>query len=116
MKNPSALRSKRHAAIAIGSWLSFIGAFPAGLIAGCVLAHGQDAAGRGIGVALGMLGVGLLGGILSAIFVSRTMLRLAPNVRGKLLAFLPWVFLSGIWWIVLFTPLGDRLAEWLQRL
>jgi hypothetical protein len=115
MKN-SAVRPKRRATGAIGSWLSFVGAFPAGLLAGCLFAHGQGLIGRGIAVSLGMLGVGLLGGILSAIFVSRSMLRLAPNIRGKLLAILPWIFLSGIWWIVLFTPIGDRLAKWLQSL
>lgn len=116
MKNSSALRAKRRTVVAIGSWLSFVGAFPAGLVAGCLFAHGQDPAGRGIAVSLGMLGVGLLGGILSAVFVSRSMLRLAPNIRGKLLAALPWIFLSGIWWIVLFTPIGDRLATWLEHL
>ena len=116
MKNSSAIRSKRRATGAIGSWLSFVGAFPAGLLAGCLFAHGKDPAGRAIAVSLGMLGVGLLGGIFSAIFVSRSMLRLAPNIRGGLLAALPWIFLSGIWWIVLFTPIGDRLASWLQHL
>ncbi|HLX69004.1 MAG TPA: hypothetical protein VKV04_05180 [Verrucomicrobiae bacterium] len=116
MKNSSAVRSRRRTTSAIGSWLSFVGAFPAGLVAGCLFAHGRDPAGRGIAVSLGMLGVGLLGGILSAVFVSRSMLRLAPNIRGKLLAILPWIFLTSIWWIVLFTPLGDRLAAWLQSL
>jgi hypothetical protein len=116
MKNSSAIRSKRRATAAISSWLSFVGAFPAGLLAGCLFAHSQDPAGRGIAVSLGMLGVGLLGGILSAVFVSRSMLRLAPNVRGKLLAVLPWIFLTGLWWIVLFTPIGERLAAWLMGL
>jgi hypothetical protein len=116
MRNSSAVRSKRRTTGAIGSWISFVGAFPAGLVAGCLFAHGRDPAGRGIAVSLGMLGVGLLGGILSAVFVSRSMLRLAPNIRGKLLAVLPWIFLSGIWWIVLFNPIGDRLATWLKNL
>lgn len=116
MKNSSAVRSKQRATGAIGSWLSFIGAIPAGLVAGCLFAHGRDLAGRGIAVSFGILGVGLLGGVLSAVFVSRSMLRLAPNINGKLLAILPWIFLSGIWWIALFTPIGDRLATWLQHL
>ena len=100
----------------IGSWLSFVGAIPAGLVAGCLFAHGKDLAGRSIAVSFGILGVGLLGGILSSIFVSRSMLRLAPNIRGKLLAILPWIFLSGIWWIALSTPIGDHLATWLKSL
>ena len=116
MKSSSVVRRRRRGTGAIGSWLSFVGAFPAGLVAGCLFAHGRDPAGRGIAVSLGMLGVGLLGGVLSAVFVSRSMLRLAPNIRGKLLAILPWIFLSGIWWIVLFTPIGERLAIWLQQL
>jgi hypothetical protein len=116
MKNSSAVRSKRRATGAVGSWISFVGAFPAGLLAGCLFAHGQDPAGRGIAISLGMLGVGLGGGIFSAVFVSRSMLRLAPNIRGKLLAALPWIFLIGIWWIALFNPIGDHLATWLEHL
>jgi len=81
-----------------------------------MLARGQDAAGRGIGIGLGMLGVGLLGGILASIFVSHSTVRLMPHVVGKLLACIPWIILASFYWMALFTPTGDRLAEWLRDL
>jgi len=80
------------------------------------MGHGQDAAGRGIGIGLGMLGVGLLGGIATAIFVSYFTVRTVPHLAGKLLACLPWFLLVSFWWMALFTSTGDRLAEWLERL
>ena len=99
-----------------GTWIAFIGTFPAGMLVGCLMARGQDAAGRGIGIGLGMLGVGLLGGIVTAVFVSRSTVRLLPHTTGKLLACLPWLILASFWWMALFTPAGDRLAEWLESL
>jgi hypothetical protein len=86
------------------------------MFVGCLLGHGQDAAGRGIGIGLGMLGVGLLGGIVTAIFVSYLTVRAVPHFAGKLLACLPWFILASFWWMALFTPTGDRLAEWLESL
>ncbi len=108
--------SKRTFWFAVGAWLSFIATFPVGMAVGCLLAHGQDAAGSGIGIGLGMLGVGLLGGIVTADFVSYSTVRAMPHVAGKLLACLPWIILASFWWMALFTPTGDRLAEWLENL
>ena len=99
-----------------GAWVAFLATFPAGMLVGCLLAHGQDAAGSGIGIGLGMLGVGLLGGIVTAIFVSYFTVRTVPHVTGKLLACLPWLILVSFWVMALFTPTGDRLAEWLESL
>lgn len=113
MSIPTALRSKR---AFWAAWISFVATFPAGMAAGCLLARGQDAAGRGIDVGLGMLGVGLLGGIVTAVFVSRSTVRLVPHISGKVLACLPWVILATFWWMALFTPTGDRLVEWLENL
>jgi len=100
----------------IGAWLSFVATFPAGIAVGLMLAHGQDAAGSGIGLGLGMLGVGLLGGIATAVFASYWTARLMPHVGGKLLACLPWIILTSFWGMTLFTPTGDRLVEWLENL
>ena len=116
MSTPTGLSSKRSVWFALGAWLLFIATFPAGMGVGFLLARGQDAAGRGIGIGLGMLGVGLLGGILTAVFVSYSTVRLIPSVVGKLLACLPWIILASFWWMALFTPTGDRLAQWLQDL
>lgn len=97
-------------------WILFLATFPAGMAVGWLFARGQDAAGRGIGIGMGMLGVGLFGGIVGAIIVSRSAVRLLPDFSGKVLARLPWVILAIFWWMALFTPTGDRLAEWLERL
>ena len=107
------LASKRRLWVA---WIAFLAAFPAGMLVGCLLGRGHDAAGSGIGIGTGMLGVGLLGGIASAIYVSYFTVRALPNLAGRLLACLPWFILVIIWWIALFTPTGDRLAEWLEIL
>jgi len=109
----TALPSKR---IFWGTWIAFLATFPAGMFAGCLMAQGQDAAGRGIGIGLGMLGVGLLGGIVTAVFVSRSTVRLFPHTTGRLFACLPWAVLTSFWWMALFTPTGDRLFEWLENL
>jgi hypothetical protein len=113
MNNSTILPSKR---TFWGAWVAFITTFPAGMAVGCLLARGQDAAGSGIGVGLGMLGVGLLGGIVTAVFVSYFTVRTKPHFSGKLLACLPWIVLAGFWWMALFTPTGDRLVEWLESL
>jgi hypothetical protein len=99
---------------ALSVWLLFFGTFPAGMMAGWLLAQGQDAAGRGIGIGLGMLGVGLLGGMGVAVLVSYATARIIPSIKGKLLACLPWVILVGFWGVFLFTASGDRLFEWLE--
>jgi len=79
------------------------------------MAHGQDAAGSGIGLALGMLGVGLIGGIGTGVFASVLTIRRLPGLAGWLLAGLLWTILAGLWWTALFTPTGDHFAEWLQK-
>ena len=97
------------------AWIVFLATFPAGMLAGCLLAHGQDAAGSGIGIGLGML-VGLVAGIVTAVWVSRSMLQTIPHFAGRLLAALPWIILAIFWFMVFFTPTGDRLFEWLESL
>ena len=99
-----------------GAWVAFVATFPAGILVGCLLGRGQDAAGSGVGLGLGMLGVGLLGGIATATLASYFTARAMPRGAGKLLAFLPWVMLVSFWWMALFTATGDRLAEWLESL
>jgi F0F1-type ATP synthase membrane subunit c/vacuolar-type H+-ATPase subunit K len=83
---------------------------------GCMLAHGQDPAGRGIGLGLGMLGAGIPGGILMAVFVSYSMVRAMRSTLGKILAITPWLIFVIFWWMALFTPTGDRLFEWVENL
>ena len=85
------------------------------MLAGRALAHGQDAAGSGIGVGLGMIGVGLLGGIVTAAFVSYFSPRCVPNRVGKLMAFLPWFILGSFWWMMFFTANGDWLFSRLEK-
>ena len=85
------------------------------MVAGWLMAQGQDAAGRGVGVGLGML-VGLLGGSGVAVLVSYVSARLIPSIKGKLLACLPWIILLGFWGMFLFTANGDRLFEWLENI
>jgi hypothetical protein len=113
MSSPTTLPSKR---TLWGSWIAFIATIPAGMVVGCLLARGQDAAGSGIGIGLGMLGVGLLGGIVTAVFVSYFTARTVQHSVGKLLVCLPWIILVSFWWMALFTPTGDRLFEWLENL
>lgn len=86
------------------------------MIAGWSFAQGQDAAGKGIGVALGMFGVGLGGGLAAAGFISYCTVRSGPQFAGRLLAPLPWIVLTAFWGMTLLTPAGDRLVEWLERL
>ena len=110
----SALRRGKY--VALGAWLLFFATFPAGMVVGWLMAQGQDAAGRGIGIGLGMLGVGLLGGIAMGVLVSYATARVMSSFAGKLLACLPWVMLVGFWAMVPFTESGDRLFEWLENI
>ena len=105
------MRSRLSLAVA---WLLFLFTFPAGIAIGCILAHGQDGAGRGIAIALGILG-GLIGGILAAIFVSYLTIRRIPDAPGKLLSSIPWIILTITYWEI-WTRDGDRFFEWLERI
>lgn len=116
MPPPPLPRQKRPGRIALIAWLAFLASFPAGMFAGWLMAHGQDPAGAGIGIGLGMLGVGLFGGILAAIFVSLWTIRALPHAIGKCLALLPWLILTAFWYITILTPTGDHVLEWLQDL
>jgi hypothetical protein len=98
--------------ILLYGWIAFIASVPVGCAVGWGFAHGQDAAGAGIGFAIGFLGVGLLGGMASAIFISRITVRLIQRRRvARTLAFLPWIVWAWFWWVMLLTPTGDRFAE-----
>jgi len=100
---------------AFAAWLLFLTTFPAAIVAAWVLARGQDAAGHGIGIALGLL-AGLLGGVGAAVLVSYATARLFPSVLGKLLACLPWMILAAFWGNMFFAPSGAGWYGWLEKL
>jgi hypothetical protein len=115
MKTPPNIPTKPGGLVVVGAWLLFIFAFPATLAVGCLLAHGQDPAGRGIGISLGILGA-FVANISTAIFLSFVTVRRMPRPSGKFLATVPWLILAVLYSRLLFTPDGDRLFQWLERI
>ena len=84
--------------------------FPAGIVAGCCMGRGQDAAGRGLGIGIGLFGTWIIGGTASAFLVSRLALRSVPSrTLGGLIAFSPWIIWAGLLYTMIFTRLGDQL-------
>jgi len=92
-------------------WFAFLATFPVGYFVGVMMAFGQDAAGGGIGMGLGLL-FGAAAGFACAFSITRLTLRNHPdNFAMKLSGFLPWIIWAAAWWTLFFTPVGDWLAE-----
>ena len=97
--------------LAAGAWVLLFASFPAGFLAGCAMASGQDAAGRGLGFGLGFLGVGIMVGVASAILASIFTLRWLSGAAGKWLAILPWVILVAVWTFLFCTRAAQNLIN-----
>jgi len=101
-------RDFRHAVVAT---VAFASSFVIGVVAGAVLCRGQDPAGSGIGLALGLIVVGAGGGLLTGLYSCHRWRR----YRRHPAAWSPLVIWVLVYGVLSFTRLGDRGFEALQR-
>jgi len=99
------------------AWASHILSYPLGIVVGMGLSGGQDPAGRGIGLGLGMMGGDALA-IVSAMIISiltNKVISRGPLIRW-LLILLPWLMTGLYFWFTGFTSAGDRFFTYLQEM